>query len=193
MTAQNSLDVLRDNWKNQWPNHEPFGYEVRRLNPRHWSRFHYRKGTRVPKSMSERESAARFVLELISGMAMSEKYESTELVAVIVCESALSDGSYVKRELVPREVEDALTEWGRRQPDQELEYLLCAGLIGIGSLALSKLISSVVQGKQSSVVLGPEDFRWLIAPYDSGVDVVASSVTVKSEISRRFESYLVIN
>jgi len=182
--------ALSSRWKRAWPGVRPIGHELRYDRER-WVRFHsLPESKRYPENESEYAEVLRrhntVLDELVSG-------SSASLLVMTVSWSASALPPPRDADLV--QVMPDAHHWTsvlREKDEDGDEYWThvyvteCVWQPG----ALDPLLRLVADDGTADVIVADAELRWLVHPYDGGMDVVTETRAQRNELRLRHATWL---
>ncbi len=182
----NALSTL---WAQAWPGLRPIGHEVRHDRER-WVRFHaLPESKRYPENEQEYAEVLRRH-NLLLGELVSRTSPSLLVMTVAWSDSAVPTA---RDAALARAVPDAdLWTSVLREKDGDEEFWTHvyvtprAWQCGV----LDPLLRLVADDETADVIITNGQLRWLMHPYDGGVDVVTRSTEERDQLRHQHEDWL---
>lgn len=182
-------EALSTLWARSWPGLRPIGHEVRDDRER-WVRFHaLPESKRYPEGEREYAEVLRRH-NLLLGELVSRTSPSLLVLTVAWSDSAVPTA---RDEAVARAVPDAeLWTSVLRERDGDDEYWTHVYVTSRQwrNGVLDPLLRLVADDETADVVVTDERLRWLVHPYDGGVDVVAGSTEERDRLRHEHSDWL---
>jgi hypothetical protein len=178
------------NWDRCFPSCEPLGHRLRVVFRDRWVRFHS-----LPESKRYPESEAEYT-ELLArhNRVLGELTPAGSPVIVVMTEYS---GSPVPSRFNPNEpLFDPLAAWWRTVPSSDSTPDSPGYRHSFGSVRewrpgeFDPLIRLVAEDRAPDVLLVAPDCRWVLHPYDGGMDVIAESSTSRTVLRNKFSTWL---
>jgi hypothetical protein len=183
-----SGDLTR-RWGQVWPECPPIGYLFRHRMHDRWVRFHSLAfGRRYPTSAAEyREVLMRHNAVLVAVLSESRSAE-IYLVTVEYGAGDMAAGT----EPIHAGLHPGAVPWMQAvdPDDPEVAYGLHVSRQQFTPGDLDDLLRYIADDRASEVVIADQALRWLLHPYDGGMDVIAPSVEERDRLAARFGRWL---
>jgi hypothetical protein len=180
---------LTGRWQGTWPECPPIGHLFRQRLHDRWVRFHsLPHGKRYPTNEQEyREVLARHNAVLAAALGESR----TDAIYLVTLEYGPGDLAAGSEPIFVGLHPDA-TSWMRAvdPDDPEVAYDLHVSRQSFNPGDLDDLLRYVADDQTCGVVVTDADLRWLLHPYDGGMDVIAPSIGHRDSLAARFHSWL---
>lgn len=167
----------------------PLGHLLRTGHPDCWVRFHS-----LPDSKRYADTEPEYAILLGRLHTILDELSAPAELLVITCE--WSDDPSPLRRQPDLEAAAPGDHWRTVLEDEteEAEFRtythLYVGTLANQPAALDPLLRMVSDFQTAGVVLAPADFRWLVHPYDGGVDVIAASLGERDALRARHTDWL---
>ncbi len=180
---------LTDRWQQMWPQCPPIGHLFRHRMPERWVRFHsLPRGKRHPGNAAEYreilDRANAVLAAVLSEAAVDEIY----VVTVEYGSDDLASGT----EPIHVGLHPGAVAWMRavdpEHPDETYRLHVSRQPYTPGDL--DDLLRYVAEDRAPGVIITDTALRWLLHPYDGGVDVIAPSVEERDRLEERFSGWL---
>lgn len=183
------VDALSRSWAQSWPRLRPIGHEVRDDRER-WVRFHA-----LPESKRYPEDEQEYAEVLRRHNLLLSELVSRTSPSLLVMTVAWSDSAVpiARDEALARTVPDAeLWTSILRERDEDYEFWMHVYVTARAWQpgVLDPLLRLVAGDGTRDVIIADDGLRWLVHPYDGGVDVVTASTEACDQLRRLHEDWL---
>lgn len=190
------IELLSQQWASKWPGVRPITYELRDTARDRWVRFHSLPNSkRYAETEDERQEILRKDHQALA--ELSELHGTVD-DSVIVVSYAWSTSSVPDPD--EAQIADRLTSgtyWtsllvdaDQRMPDESDSWVhLFARVSAWRNGSLDPLLLRIADDEQRALIM-PADLRWLLAPYDGGMDVVAATTKIRDDLKARHADWL---
>lgn len=182
-------EELTRRWRQSWPDCPPIGHLFRHYLPDRWVRFHsLPQAQRYPNTAAEyREVLHRYNAVLAELVAET----GSAAIYVVTVEYGPGDGA-AGTEPVRVGLHPGAVAWmsATDPTDPEPAYRLHVSRADFTPGGLDDLLRYVAEDRTSDVVVADEALRWLVHPYDGGMDVIATSTSRRDRLAQRFDCWL---
>jgi hypothetical protein len=174
-------------WDASFAHAEPMAHELRVAFPRRWVRFH---SLPASKRYPENEAEYAMVLERFNSVVGSLVGPGSTLVLLLTQWQTTAHPSPP-----PAAAPDA-RHWRtvQRTVGEENAELIFWHIYAQARTwqagAFDEVVRRVADDELSNVMLVAEDCRWLVHPYDGGLDVIARDEATRDELRANFSSWL---
>ena len=185
------MNMLPD-WERWYPNCEPIGHLLRTEFSKRWVRFHSLPDSKqYPETETEYAEVLQRHNQILSKLARSDK--AVVLVTTGYSETEVPMRSYTE----VLELDRHAVPWrtvAMHRIDQEfsdLNYWHFFTSHRIWSLGqFDPLFRLVADGEVANILIVATDCRWVLHPYDGGMDVIAESRGFRNDLKAGFSAWL---
>jgi hypothetical protein len=183
---------MLDDWDRRFPDCEPIGHRLRAAFPERWVRFHSLPGS---KRYPEGDAESAEVLARHNAILAELASPGTQVVLVTTgySESLVPSRSYPEvvafdpyaspwRTVAMHRVEEGFAE--------PCYWHLFAGAWDWHPGAFDPLIRLVADGAVANVLVAAPDCRWVLHPYDGGMDVITESPEARRLLRATYAAWL---
>lgn len=185
------LDDLSSRWQAAFGDCPPIGHLLRHNLPDRWVRFHSLPGSkRLAETESEYAEVLRRAQTVLADLRADDPSDPATLL--VVSESWSHDAGPAPRTAAEQDLLPA-TYWRSVRPDPEDPRGWWTNLWVSTIAAEDSVVPQLIRlaaDDQAAVLLAPTSFRWLLAPYDGGMDVIASSPPERDRLALRHGDWL---
>ena len=176
---------LLENWSVAFPGFEPVAHLLKSSFPDRWVRFHsLPMSKRYPSTPAEYDTVLEghnTVLGSLAGPA----------TPVVLLTTAFSTNDVPGRDVFePRPAESAAGSWWRTVPGDECYWQVYAEQVAWHPGRFDPLVRRVADDAVGNVMICDVDCRWIVHPYDGGMDVVLSSAAERDRLRSHFAAWL---
>lgn len=182
-------DILPD-WQRCFPDCEPIGYRLREAFPRRWVRFHSLPGS---KRYAENEAETATLLDRHNRILGELAQPGQEVVLLITGWSESPDPAEVQPEV--QALDPAAAPWRTFVDDEEDDGSPYYGHVFASRQqwqpgVFDPVIRLAADDELSNALIVAPDCRWLLHPYDGGMDVIAASALARDRLKARHRKWL---
>jgi hypothetical protein len=181
--------ALSQLWAQSWPTLRPIGHEVRHDRER-WVRFHaLPESKRYPEIDQEYAEVLRRHNRLLSELVGRT---STSLLVMTVAWSD-SEAATAREAALTRAIPDAdlwTSVLRERDGDEAFWTHVYVTSREWKPGVLDPLLRLVADCKTADVIITDDRLRWLVHPYDGGVDVVTGTTDERNQLRERHSEWL---
>jgi hypothetical protein len=183
-------DILPD-WQRRFPGCEPIGYRLREAFPERWVRFHSLPGS---KRYAENEAETATLLARHNRILSELARPGQEVVLLITGHSETPDPADLESEV--QALDPAAAPWRTFTVDDEDDFESPTCWHAFASRrewqpgVFDPLVRLAADDKLGSLLVVAPDCRWLLHPYDGGMDVIAESTRARDRLKARHRKWL---
>jgi hypothetical protein len=179
---------MLENWNKFYKSCHPIGYPLREAFPERWVRFHsLPQSKRYPVNEDEYQ-------ELLARHNAVLSYLATPGESVVLVTTGYTKSPIPTRTYEQLFVLDPRAKYWRslnESEDDSLSYWhFFTSLWDYVESQFDDLIRLVADDIVSNVLIVSFDCRWIIHPYDGGMDVILESTNARNELRNQFELWL---
>lgn len=183
-------DILPD-WQRRFPGCEPIGYRLRKAFPKRWVRFHSLPGS---KRYAENEAETATLLERHNRVLGELARPGQEVVLLLTGHSETPDPADLQSEV--RALDPAAVPWRTFVLDDEDDFGSPTHWHAFASRRewrpgiFDPVVRLAADDKVANALIVAPDCRWLLHPYDGGMDVIAASTAARDRLKARYPEWL---
>jgi hypothetical protein len=184
-------EILPD-WQRRFPGCQPVGYLLREAFPERWVRFHSLPGS---KRYAENEAETATILERHNRILGELAPPGQEVVLLITGHSETPDPADLRSEV--QALDPAAVPWRTFVPDGEDDDFGTPSYWHVyGSRQewrpglFDPVVRLAADDKIYNLMIVAPDCRWLLHPYDGGMDVIAASTAARDRLKARYRKWL---
>lgn len=179
-------------WEARWAGSQPLGHLLRFDHGDRWIRFHS-----LPRSKRYADSDEEYATLLGRQHTVLRDLDAPDELVAITC--SWTSGTDVPADREPELVAVAPATYWRtvlpaderdEPPADRVHIHLYVGSHPNTPEALDPLLLLAADDETRDVILAPPDFRWLLHPYDGGVDVIARDTEERDALRARHVDWL---
>lgn len=179
-------------WRRQFPNCEPVAHEMRRAFPARWVRFHS-----LPESQRYPDNEAEYATLLgRHNLVLGSLTHAGETLALLTTGYSETDDP-VRNDDVLQKVDPRAVPWRTvAMHERDADF----GELNFWHVFASRhpwfpggfdpIVQHVAAGVLANVMIVPLDCRWLLHPYDGGMDVILASSAARDVLAASFPEWL---
>lgn len=182
-------EELTRRWQESWPGCPPLGHLFRRRFPDRWVRFHsLPSGRRHPLDSADLRRALNRYNSVLNALLDESSGAAIYLITVEYGPQDSAAGT----EPIHTGLHQGAVPWMRASdPDeQDMGYGIHVSRVAPAPGDLDGLFRYVAEDRTTDVVVTDTALRWLFAPYDGGMDVIAVSPAARGRLAQRFSHWL---
>ena len=183
---------MLSNWARSFPNCEPIGHVLRAKFPERWVRFHS-----LPESKRYPEDEAEYATVLQRHNRILGNLAHNGETIVLLTTSYSANLTPVRSESEVSELDPQATPWrtvAMHQIDKDFSersywHVFASERCWTPSL-FDHLVRRIADDVIANVMMVAVDCRWLMHPYDGGMDVILASSAVRDRFKAEFSDWL---
>lgn len=173
-------------WLDRLPGSRPVGHELRTTLAPRWVRFHSLPGgRRLPADESDHREVVRRQRSLLAALA-----DLTGVTAALLVTTSWSSGDVAERPTYLEELTPRSWFWDSIVVEVDDRIPSCLHLwvesVELDDPRVGTVLRMAADEATTDLILADPGLRWLFAPYDGGVDVIAPSVADRDRLAARF-------
>jgi hypothetical protein len=188
--SEENLSILAD-WNRFFPGIPPVGSELRVALPKRWIRFHS-----LPRSKRYPDDEIEYV-ELLArhNTVLGELAHPNEVIKLITAgysNGAVPTLTYPELAELDPEARPwlAINVGESEEADDPFYWHFFASKREYQPKVFDSLIRLIADEKIANVLIVASDYRWLLHPYDGGMDIIAESSDARNSLRDRHASWL---
>lgn len=179
-------------WDDLFPRCEPIAFRLRKELPDRWVRFHS-----LPESKRYAEDEAEYAVLLNRHNQVLEELIGSERDVVLLTNSFSESASPERRERAIEDLDPEAMLW-RSVPMHQLDdnfgdptyWHVYASVREWSPGLFDPIVRLAADALHPNVMIVNPECRWLLSPYDGGMDVIAESSVIRDRLKSRFAEWL---